>query len=132
LTSEIKFKEDGKRLILEEREESVNSEPWPVVEVQEVCDLITDCVNKTAPTVDHMTPYRMIRTTSIRSGKVDLAACRYVEADTYERWTRRAKVKVGDVLLTREAPLGEVGYVRLDDTIFSDNASCSTGRTQKF
>ncbi|WP_390175978.1 restriction endonuclease subunit S [Methanosarcina siciliae] len=49
---------------------------------------------------------------------MDLTTCRYVEADTYERWTRRAKVKAGDVLLTREAPIGEVGYVSCDDTTF--------------
>lgn len=118
LASETKFKEDKTRLIPEEMDTNANSKPWPVVEVQEVCDLIVDCVNKTAPTVDHITPYKMIRTANIRSGKIDLTACRYVEADTYERWTRRAKVKAGDVLLTREAPIGEVGYVSCDDTTF--------------
>ncbi len=105
-------------MIPEERSKCMSSEPWPVVEVQDVCELIVDCVNKTAPTVDYVTPYRMIRTTNIRYGRVDLTSCRYVEADTYERWTRRAKVKAGDVLLTREAPIGEVGYVDQYDTIF--------------
>ncbi|KKG11767.1 hypothetical protein EO98_16010 [Methanosarcina sp. 2.H.T.1A.6] len=118
MASETKYKEDRTRLTPEKMNTNVNSKPWPVVEVQKVCDLIVDCVNKTAPTVDHITPYKMIRTTNIRSGKADLTVCRYVEADTYEKWTRRAKVKAGDVLLTREAPLGEVGYISLDDTVF--------------
>jgi type I restriction enzyme, S subunit len=116
LASETNFKETEIGFIPEER--IMNSKPWPIVEVQEVCDLIVDCVNKTAPTVDHITPYKMIRTTNIRFGKVDLTECRYVEADTYEKWTRRAKVKAGDILLTREAPLGEVGYINFDDTVF--------------
>lgn len=54
----------------------------------------------------------MIRTTNIRDGRIDLSTCRYVERDTYERWTRRAKVKNGDILLTREAPIGEIGFVQ--------------------
>lgn len=50
--------------------------------------------------------------------KIDLSDCKYVEKDIFEKWTRRAKVKAGDVLLTREAPIGEVGYVTENDTIF--------------
>jgi len=91
---------------------------WSFVEVGEVCDLIVDCINKTAPTVDYKTPYRMVRTTNIRNGRIDLSDCKYVEKDIFEKWTRRAKVKAGDVLLTREAPIGEVGYVTENDTIF--------------
>jgi type I restriction enzyme S subunit len=91
---------------------------WPQVEIQDVCNLIVDCVNKTAPTVDYETPYRMIRTTNIRNGRLDLTECRFVEKEVYEKWTRRATVKAGDVLLTREAPIGEVGYVREDQSIF--------------
>ena len=61
---------------------------------------------------DGPTPYRMIRTTNVRDGRIDLSTCRYVDEATYERWTRRAKVIDGDILLTREAPIGEVGYVQ--------------------
>ncbi|WP_413207909.1 restriction endonuclease subunit S [Rhodospirillum sp. A1_3_36] len=54
----------------------------------------------------------MIRTTNIRNGKINLDNCRFVDASTYQRWTRRAKLVDGDVVLTREAPIGEVGFVR--------------------
>ena len=91
---------------------------WPRVEISEVCDLIVDCVNKTAPRVEHETPYKMIRTPNIKNGRVDRTDCRFVEEVTYEKWTRRAKVLRGDVLLTREAPMGQVGYVDFDDTVF--------------
>jgi len=94
------------------------SAEWPRVQISEVCDLIVDCVNKTAPQVGYETPYKMIRTPNIKNGRIDLAGCRFVEKDTYEKWTRRATVELGDVLLTREAPMGEVGIVDFDDTIF--------------
>ena len=79
--------------------------------VSDVCSLIVDCVNRTAPVVEDKTDFRMIRTTNIKDGKIDLSTCRYVNEDTFNTWTRRAKVLDGDVLLTREAPIGEVGYV---------------------
>ncbi len=90
------------------------SADWPRVQISEVCELIVDCVNKTAPRVDHKTPYKMIRTPNIKNGRVDRTDCRFVEEDTYDKWTRRAKVLRGDVLLTREAPMGQIGYVDFD------------------
>lgn len=91
---------------------------WERVQITEVCELIVDCVNKTAPHVNYETPYKMIRTPNIRNGRIDLTDCRYVTRDTFEKWTRRASVEFGDVLLTREAPMGEVGYVNFQDTVF--------------
>ena len=60
----------------------------------------------------------MIRTPNIRDGKINLSDCRFVDAVTYKKWTRRATVDEGDVLLTREAPMGEVGRVGFNDTVF--------------
>lgn len=87
------------------------SSEWPTVTIDDVCELIVDCVNKTAPVVEGPTPYRMIRTTNIRNGRIDLNECRFVDEATYAKWTRRAELRFGDVLLTREAPIGEVGFV---------------------
>jgi type I restriction enzyme S subunit len=86
--------------------------------VSEVCELIVDCVNKTAPVVEEITPYKMLRTTNIRGGRIDREECRRVSKETFVKWTRRADVRHGDVILTREAPLGEVGYVDFTDTVF--------------
>ena len=91
---------------------------WPRVKISDVCELIVDCVNKTAPHVEHQTPYKMVRTPNIKNGNVDLSVCRFVEEETYIKWTRRAKVLRGDVLLTREAPMGQVGYVDFDQKVF--------------
>jgi type I restriction enzyme, S subunit len=94
------------------------SAEWPTVEIDHVCELIVDCVNKTAPIVDQQTPYRMIRTTNICNGRVDLSSCRFVDEATYTKWTRRATLQYGDVLLTREAPIGEVGLVDTPQGLF--------------
>ncbi|HGF5190104.1 TPA: restriction endonuclease subunit S [Vibrio parahaemolyticus] len=96
----------------------MKAEHWPRVKVSELCELIVDCINKTAPRVERVTPYKMIRTPNIKNGKIDLVGCRYVEKETYEKWTRRATVNKGDVLLTREAPMGEAGLVNFEDTVF--------------
>jgi len=91
---------------------------WKRVAVSDVCELIVDCVNKTAPVVDELTPYKMLRTTNIKGGRINREECRRVAKDTFIKWTRRADVRHGDVILTREAPLGEVGYVDFTDTVF--------------
>ncbi|BCA93902.1 type I restriction modification protein [Legionella antarctica] len=91
---------------------------WPRVKVSELCEIIVDCVNKTAPTVEYETPFKMIRSPNIKNGVVNLSGCRNVTKDTYEKWTRRATVDKGDILLTREAPMGEVGLVNFQDTVF--------------
>lgn len=60
----------------------------------------------------------MIRTTNIKNGRIDLEGCRSVSLETFEKWTKRAKVARGDILLTREAPMGEVGRVNFDQSVF--------------
>ncbi len=92
---------------------------WPMRPVSELCLLAVDCVNKTAPRVDHETPYKMIRTTNVKSGFIYLDDVGYVSEETFEKWTRRSKPEFGDVILTREAPVGEVGrYTSNDDGVF--------------
>lgn len=94
------------------------SSDWKEYQISALCDLIVDCVNKTAPVVEYETPFKMIRTPNIRNGIVDTSTCRFVEKEVFEKWTRRASVNVGDVLLTREAPMGEIGMVKTNENLF--------------
>ena len=96
----------------------LNSKKWCRVPIVELCEAHVDCVNRTAPIVDSPTPYKMIRTTNVRDGYIDTENVRYVTEETYKKWTRRLIPKRGDVILTREAPLGEVGKIRSGDQIF--------------
>ena len=85
---------------------------WEVRTAEEVCTNIVDCVNKTAPTVDYATPYRMIRTSNIREGKINTKDLRFVDKETFKQWSRRITLEDGDLIFTREAPVGEVGILK--------------------
>ena len=92
---------------------------WPLIPVCDLCELAVDCVNKTAPTVEYETEFKMIRTTNVKGGFIDLNEVRYVTEDVFKKWTRRSKPRYGDVVLTREAPVGEVGrFTSEDEKVF--------------
>lgn len=96
----------------------LHKDVWRRVPLSEVCSAIVDCVNKTAPTSAEPTPYKMIRTTNVRNGWVRLEEVRFVSEEVYKIWTRRQVPQRGDVILSREAPLGEVGMLRSDEKVF--------------
>jgi type I restriction enzyme S subunit len=86
--------------------------------IDNLCEEIVDCVNRTAPIVDEITEFKMIRTTNIRNYKVNFLDLRYVSQETFEVWTRRLLPRKGDIIFTREAPAGEAAIVDFDDKIF--------------
>ncbi|MBP3443284.1 MAG: restriction endonuclease subunit S, partial [Methanocorpusculaceae archaeon] len=91
---------------------------WKKYKLRELCSEIIDCVNKTAPISDTPTQYKMLRTSDVRGGFINLENLNCVSEETFEKWSRRGKLQKGDVILTREAPLGEVGLVRQADNYF--------------
>ncbi|MBF0852308.1 restriction endonuclease subunit S [Gluconobacter sp. R75690] len=93
-------------------------EGWERLPIKDACSDIIDCVNKTAPVVDFVTPYRMIRTTNVRNGRVDTQDVRYVTQDTYTQWTKRGTPQTGDLIFTREAPVGEAGILKDAQGVF--------------
>jgi len=97
---------------------SANSTDWQRLPIVSLCEAHVDCVNRTAPVVNEPTPFKMLRTTNVRNGYVDSENVRYVTEETYRKWTRRLVPRRGDVILTREAPLGDVGKIRTDDAVF--------------
>jgi type I restriction enzyme S subunit len=109
------------RAIFESHLESIFSqrgEHWEERRIEDWCESVMDCVNKTAPVVETPTPFKMLRTTNIRNGKVDGSTVKYVTQETYTTWTRRQVPQRGDVILTREAPMGEVGMILSDEKVF--------------
>lgn len=88
---------------------------WEYATLQQCALMVIDCKNKTAPyTSDGV---RLIRTTNVRDGKLNSIDQRYVSPETYEVWSARAKPEPGDILITREAPMGEVCLIPADTTI---------------
>lgn len=89
----------------------MESKEWKKYTLDDVC-LITDCQHKTAPIVKEETQYRMLRTSNIRNGQIDALNTRSVTKETFLKWSIRGFLEEGDVILTREAPMGEVGIIR--------------------
>jgi type I restriction enzyme S subunit len=94
------------------------SHKWKRIKIEDACTSIIDCINKTAPKVDYATEYKMIRTTNVRHGLVSLEKVNYVTKETFSQWTRRQVPQLGDVILTREAPMGEVGMLLSNEHVF--------------
>jgi len=77
--------------------------------LSDLCELIIDCEHKTAPTVSSGFP--LIRTPNIGLGRLNIEGSQRVDEDTYRAWTKRAVPTPGDLILAREAPVGNVGPV---------------------
>lgn len=79
------------------------------MELNELCDLIVDCEHKTAPT--ESSGYPSIRTPNIGRGYFMLDSVNRVSEETYRLWTRRAVPQPGDLIMAREAPVGNVALI---------------------
>jgi len=77
--------------------------------LDDLCKLIVDCEHKTAPVQEH--GYPSIRTPNIGRGYFLLEGVNRVSEETYSAWTRRAIPRGGDLILAREAPVGNVAVI---------------------
>jgi len=75
----------------------------------DTCELIVDCEHKTAPT--QAEGYPSIRTPNIGRGRFLLDGVNRVSEATYRAWTARAIPSPGDLIMAREAPVGNVAMV---------------------
>lgn len=82
---------------------------WRWMAAEEVCSRVVDCHNKTAPYT--ASGISLLRTTNIRGGQLVLEDLRYVSEETYKFWSRRCPPEAGDILFTREAPMGEAAII---------------------
>ena len=94
-----------------------------VVELGSVSNIV-DCEHKTIPAAQPGEEYAYsIGTRDIKGGRILFGSAKRVSRDAYSEWTKRAKPKSGDLILAREAPVGEVGL--LDGKL----ATCLAQRT---
>ena len=77
--------------------------------LNDVCELIVDCEHKTAPI--QAIGYLSIRTPNIGKGRLILDNVNRVSEETYKAWTKRAIPQAGDLILAREAPIGNVAII---------------------
>ena len=74
--------------------------------LESLCELIVDCPHFTPKWTD--SGIIVTRNQNIRNGKLDLTNPSYTNNENYERRIKRAKPSAGDVIFTREAPMGEI------------------------
>ena len=79
---------------------------WVFSTCSDVCEKVIDCKNRTPP----ITPdgYPVIRTPNVRNGSFVDNELVFTDTHSYLIWTARGKPLPGDVVITREAPVGEV------------------------
>jgi len=83
---------------------------WQEYKLSDIANIV-DCEHKTAPIVENSDFYS-VRTSNISNGKIDFHNSNRVDFQTYLEWTKREVPKNGDIILAREAPVGEVGMVK--------------------
>ena len=79
------------------------------MQLRDICELIIDCEHKTAPKQE--TGYPSIRTPNIGPGYFILEGVNRVSEETYRSWTKRAVPQPGDLIMAREAPVGNVAMI---------------------
>ncbi|WP_413288386.1 restriction endonuclease subunit S [Bdellovibrio sp. HCB337] len=83
---------------------------WELVPASTVCEAVIDCKNRTPPFVEK-SEFAVVRTPNVRNGRFVCNELKYTDEDSFKIWTQRGVPTAGDVLITREAPLGEVCLV---------------------
>jgi len=77
--------------------------------LKDMCELVVDCPLFTPDWT--ASGYIVIRNQNIRNGRLDLTDPSYTHKQDFDRRNRRAKPQSGDIIFTREAPMGEVCLV---------------------
>ncbi|MEH0577017.1 restriction endonuclease subunit S [Streptomyces sp. B21-108] len=79
----------------------------------DLCELVVDCKNRTPPEAarGERTVGFAIGTPHIINGRIRLSEAKPVSQETFDIWTARAIPRAGDIILTREAPVGRVGRI---------------------
>lgn len=78
--------------------------------LSEVCKLIVDCPHSTAK--DEGDGYPLIRTPNIGKGRLLINGVHRVSLETYDIRNKRAVPQEDDLILAREAPVGNVAVVK--------------------
>nr|WP_136161830.1 restriction endonuclease subunit S [Sphingomonas flavalba] len=79
---------------------------WQWATLMQCCRWVVDCRNKTAKY--STAGATLLRTNNIRDGKLRLTDVKFVDDETYAKWTERYRPAANDLVITREAPMGEV------------------------
>ena len=80
--------------------------------LSDACSLIIDCEHKTAPEAAPGQRFGFsIGTPNIRGGRLLLSTAKPIDRETFNVWTARETPSKNDIILTREAPVGETAFL---------------------
>jgi len=80
--------------------------------LEELCEMIVDCPHSTP--VWTQGGVIVLRNQNIRDGRLDLSNASYTDEEHFQDRIRRAEPTEGDLVITREAPMGEVCRIPAD------------------
>jgi type I restriction enzyme S subunit len=79
---------------------------WRKERLSALCLEIADCPHSTPRWTD--SGVLVLRSRNIRDGRLDLSVKSYTDEAHFEQRSRRTRLRGGDLVITREAPMGEV------------------------
>ena len=82
---------------------------WPVMPLENALEKLIDYRGKTPEKTTSGVP--LITARIVKDGRIETPT-EFIAADKYAYWMTRGLPKVGDVVLTTEAPLGEVAQIK--------------------
>jgi len=90
----------------------MSAEGWKTITLKDAGVSLIDCEHKTPSAKETGYPYVAIP--QIKNGRIDLSGVRLINSEDYEVWTRKAKPKAHDVVLSRRCNPGETAVVPPD------------------
>jgi type I restriction enzyme S subunit len=88
--------------------------PQAIATIGDCLESVVDYRGKTPPKSPSGIP--TITAANVKSGRIDLSIVSYVSEKTYWEWSTRGFPQSGDILITTEAPVGEVAPFPGDQT----------------
>ena len=77
--------------------------------IWELCDIVVDCPHSTPKWTT--SGKIVIRNNNIKKGRIDFSSPSYTDDEHFNLRVKRAIPRSGDIIITREAPMGEVGMI---------------------
>ena len=77
--------------------------------IRDLCSIVVDCPHST-PTWT-VSGKIVVRNNNIKNGRIDFSSPSYTDDEHFQQRIKRATPQGGDIILTREAPMGEVGMI---------------------
>lgn len=96
------------------------------MKMEDALDTIIDYRGKTPQ--KSTTGIKTLSAKSVKNGYIDYSQCYYISEDEYKRFMVRGFPKIGDILLTTEAPLGLVAKLDRDDVAIAQRLLILRGK----